>query len=79
MAQIPPKHVHEMDQEYAKARRNLKQDIAQFRAKLADGDAPETVVLGFAQENIRARPNTHLAFMFATAVMALAEQEDQRT
>lgn len=77
MAKIPPERVSEMDQEYAKAKRNLAMHIEDFRKKLADGDAPETVVLGCAIELMRARPNTHLAFMLATAVMALIEREQR--
>lgn len=73
MARIPPEHVGEMDQQYAKAKANLTQHVEDFCDKLGQGDATETVVLGFAQEILKSRPNTHLAFMLATAIMALAQ------
>lgn len=76
MPRIPPERVSEMDQEYAKAKKNLDLHIEDFREKLAQGDAPETVVLGCAIELMQSRPNTHLAFMLATAVMALIDQGD---
>jgi hypothetical protein len=75
MPKIPPEHIAEMDQQYAKAKANLGLHIADFREKLTQGDAPETVVLGCAQELLRGRPNTHLAFMFATALMALTQAD----
>jgi hypothetical protein len=79
MARIPPEHVGEMDQQYAKAKANLALHVEDFRDKLGQGDAAETVVLGFAQEILRSRPNTHLAFMLATAVMALIQQAEGAT
>jgi hypothetical protein len=76
MPRIPPEHVSEMDQQYAKAKANLVFHVADFQSKLAQGDAPETVVLGCGQEFLRARPNTHLAFMLATAIMALVQRTE---
>lgn len=77
--EIPPQYVAHVDRDIMTGRANLKIHLAEFRKRLDEGDAPETVVAGFAQGMLRHKPPAHhLAFMLAVAVLTLVEKERER-
>lgn len=76
--EIPAKYLNKIDQDLSAARANLRQHIADFEKFLDEGDAPETIVAGFAAQMLRQAPPWHLAWMFAVAVLVLTEQKREQ-